>query len=218
MCFSAAASFSVAAATAAAGVFALRGAAGRRDVLLAAVPLLFAAQQAIEGVLWLRLTDGGRHDATDAALAAVFLFVAKVVWPVYPALALLPIETDPLRRLVLTALGTLGVALSVHLLLVLDSAPVTVTIAGHSIVYAASTPVLSWQTIPYLACTCLPLLVSSHRFVRLFGAVVLAGFAVSAAAYAWAYISVWCFFAAVDSVLLVAHFRHVAARARATLA
>lgn len=61
--------------------------------------------------------------------------------------------------------------------------------------------------IPYLLCTCIPLLLSSHRLVQAFGAVMLAGYLVSGYLYFESFISVWCFFAAANSTLLYFYFK-----------
>jgi hypothetical protein len=60
--------------------------------------------------------------------------------------------------------------------------------------------------VAYLAATGLPLLLSSHRTVIIFGAIVLAGLVVAYAFYWEALVSVWCFFAAVASVVILCHF------------
>lgn len=54
MCFSATASFSVAAITAMIGIAAVKHVKRPRDLMVAGVPVLFAAQQAVEGFLWLQ--------------------------------------------------------------------------------------------------------------------------------------------------------------------
>ena len=55
MCFSAPASFVAAAVTGAVGVAAMMRVHRREELPLAAMPLFFAVQQAIEGFLWLSL-------------------------------------------------------------------------------------------------------------------------------------------------------------------
>jgi uncharacterized protein DUF6629 len=69
---------------------------------------------------------------------------------------------------------------------------------------------LSWESFLYLLCTCVPPLLSSSRAVRNFGAIVVAGFLVSAYAYFATFISVWCFFAAAGSSLLYFYFKRTA--------
>jgi hypothetical protein len=104
MCFSATASFSAASITAVIGIATLRQVKHPRELLLAAMPLLFAAQQAVEGALWLQLPAGAGRDAV-AALSSCFLVFAKVLWPAYVAPAVLLIEPDLRRRRVLYALA-----------------------------------------------------------------------------------------------------------------
>lgn len=209
MCFSATASFSVAAATAAIGVAAIRQVTHRTELPLAIVPLLFAAQQAVEGVLWLQLSgegDGGRV----ALLSFAFLIFAEILWPAFAALAVLLIEPDRRRRYALGVIAVIGAALSIYLLLGLFIDPPTVAIRGHSIAYTGDAFSLSWRQIPYLLCTCGALLLSSHRTVQLLGVLVLTGFLVSAYFYLATFVSVWCFFAAADSSVLYFHFRRTA--------
>lgn len=208
MCFSATASFSAAAATAVIAVATLRHVKQPRDLPLATVPLLFALQQAVEGMLWLQLSDEtGGGDVRP--LSFVFLIFAEVLWPTYTAVAVLLVEPDRRRQRALYAVALIGGILSVNLLMnLLGNSPVA-AIRGHSIAYTSDVNALSWQEVPYLLCTCLPLLLSSHRIIRIFGAVVLSGFLVSAYVYFATFVSVWCFFAAGDSTLLYFYFKQV---------
>lgn len=210
MCFSATASFSVAAATAAIGIAAVTQATRPRELPVAIVPLLFAAQQTVEGVLWLQLTGAG-DTGTVVALATTFLVYAEVLWPAYAALAVLLIEPDRRRRRVLQGLAVIGCVLAIYLLVSLLGNPPDAAIRGHSISYTSDVHPLSWQMVPYLLCTCGAVLISSHRLIQVFGAVVAVGFLVSAYVYMASFISVWCFFAAADSTLLYFYFRRRAA-------
>lgn len=58
----------------------------------------------------------------------------------------------------------------------------------------------------YLVATGLPLILSSQRAVAALGAIIIAGSAVAYALYWEAFASVWCFFAAAASVVIVCHF------------
>lgn len=209
MCFSATASFSVAATTAMIGIAAFKHVKRPGDLMVAAVPLLFAAQQAVEGFLWLQLPDGN-VPSIAAGLTFTFLIFAEVLWPTYPALAVLSIEPDNRRRVVLSGIAVSGCLLSVYLLGALVNDPPVAVIRGHSIAYPSDVSPLSWQQVPYLLCTCGPSLLSSQKSIRAFGLIVLSGFLVSAYAYYWAFISVWCFFAAAGSSVLYFHFKREA--------
>ncbi len=76
MCFSAAASFSAAAVCGGIGAAALRR-AGKRDLMLAAIPIIFAAHQALEGAVWLTEGDGWGRCAGYS-----FASIAFCIWPV----------------------------------------------------------------------------------------------------------------------------------------
>lgn len=59
----------------------------------------------------------------------------------------------------------------------------------------------------YLAATCVSCFFSSHRFVKLFGVLALLSYIAAYLAYVMAVTSVWCFFAAILSVLIYLHLR-----------
>ena len=82
MCFSATASFVTAGVIAVIGVVSLSRARDPRTLPLATIPVVFAVQQGIEGLLWLNLPfapDG----SISTALTFLYLFTAQVFWPVY---------------------------------------------------------------------------------------------------------------------------------------
>ncbi len=212
MCFSANASFVAAAVTATIGIATLRQARHARELPLAAVPLLFGSQQAVEGFLWLRLTGESGQGVAELSLA--FLIFAKALWPAYVPFAAVLVEPEPRRIGAMRLLLALGCALLVYALIGLVNYPPSVAICGRSIDYGGNESGLSWPAVVYLLCTCAPLLLSSHSVIRIFGATVLTGFAVSAYAYFATYISVWCFFAAANSALLYFHFSRSAMQAK----
>lgn len=172
--------------------------------------LAFARSQRL---LWLQLSGDG-DSRTVAALSFTYLLFANILWPAYTAVAVLLIEPDPRRRRIFGAIAIIGAALSIYLLAGLIGDPVGASIRYHSIGYSDEPNPLSWEQIPYLVCVCVPLLLSSHRIIQVFGAVVFAGFLVSAYAYSVTFVSVWCFFAAANSTLIYFYFRHAAAGLR----
>ena len=58
----------------------------------------------------------------------------------------------------------------------------------------------------YLTSTALSPILSTHRMVRTFGILALLSFGAAYAFYATWFISVWCFFAALLSVVVYLHF------------
>jgi len=205
MCFSAAASFAAAGVTGLLGAGTLARKRLRSETALAGIPLLFAMQQALEGVIWLVLptASGG---AGAAALGFMYLFVAQCVWPVWAPLAVLLIEPDPRRRRLIMACLVLGVALSAYLMWGLVSqAPQPHLMEGH-ITYGSGPgdPVL--EGLVYLGVTCLPFLFSSRPVLWVMGTIIFVGAATAHIFYLHAFQSVWCFFAALGSIVLLGHF------------
>lgn len=59
----------------------------------------------------------------------------------------------------------------------------------------------------YLAATCVCSFFSSHKIINIFGALALLLFIVAYWFYTVAFFSVWCFFAAILSVVIYLHFK-----------
>jgi hypothetical protein len=215
MCFSAPASFIAGAVAGTAGIAAIARVKTRSELPLAAMPLFFAAQQVIEGLLWLSLPVAPNQSATSA-LTEAFLLFALVFWPVYAPLAALSMETDRQRRQWIAACLVAGIAAALYFLWSLDEAPRTATIVGAHIVYSADPTLPAAVRVLYPVATCLSLMLSSHRSVSLLGVVVFVGSAIAYWVYWHAFTSVWCFFAAAASALILFHFE--AARRREALA
>lgn len=205
MCFSATASFATSLLTGAIGLATLSRARTRNERMLAAMPLIFSAQQAIEGCLWLNLGHDG-PEALSTGLAILFVFFAQVLWPVYAPVAVLMVEADPLRRRALALSIVAGLAISLFLLWGMIAAwPTARLIDGH-IVYSTAFAHPLAMILVYLMATGIAMLLSSHRTVFWLGLVVTAGSAVSSIFYYEAFVSVWCFFAAAASGVILLHF------------
>lgn len=211
MCFSATASFASAALMGAVGLYTISRVSDRHEWPLASMPLFFAAQQSIEGGLWLALPSGG-SEATF--LSNAFLVFALVFWPVYAPFATCSIEPDSLRRRMIAACLVVGAGVAVYFLWALATTDHRALLAdGHIRYDIGDTPVSVGGA--YLVATTMGLLLASRRAVAALGLVVLAGAIVSYIVYADTFISVWCFFAAVASVLIASHFRLTAVVRRA---
>jgi hypothetical protein len=205
MCFSAAASFATSAATLAVGIASLLRVKRGREVALAIVPLAFGAQQAAEGFLWLSL-GGSQLPVSTALVTNVFAVFALVLWPVLSPIATVLVEPNRRRRLAIMALLAIGSAVAVYGLRGISAAPYTACAVGHSLSYDNGHPYLNFAMAAYIASTCLPPLLSSHRTVLTFGLLVAAGLIVSTFMYFAALFSVWCFFAAAGSVAILRFF------------
>lgn len=210
MCFSATASFVAAGLTAAVGMYTVSRAEGVRELPLASMPLLFAAQQFFEGGLWLTLPIAP-EGAISSWLSHAFLVFALILWPVVAPIAALSVESDVLRRRVIGLCLVIGSSVAAYFLWTMLTHPHQALIAGGHIRYdVGDTPVSVGGA--YMVATTLGLLVSSRRAIALLGVIVLTGSIVSYGLYIETFVSVWCFFAAVASVVIAGHFRLTAAR------
>jgi hypothetical protein len=205
MCFSASASFMTAGVTAVIGTVCLGRVQRAREIPLAATPILFALQQAMEGLLWLELPTAP-HGSSSASLALGFLFFADVLWPVYAPMAVLLVEPDERRRRFMALCLLAGLYASGYLLWSLATGPRGALILDGHIVYEVSYKRSALVALAYLAATGLPLVLSSQRMVVILGLIILIGSAVAFAFYWEAFVSVWCFFAAGASAVILSHF------------
>ncbi|HEV7704168.1 MAG TPA: DUF6629 family protein [Gemmatimonadaceae bacterium] len=206
MCFSAAASFSLS------GVLGVTGAASlaRSDMpetrLFAAIPLLFGLQQFAEGVVW--ATMGALPDLAVHETAVVsFLALALVIWPMWAPFSLWLIEPRGVRRRVLMSFFCFGVIIAiVALRLLLQWEPIAV-VAGRSIDYKHATmgfAIPEWALLlAYSIPTVGSFFVSSRTMVRTIGVTLFVSLILAFLIKREALTSVWCFFAAVLSGMIL---------------
>jgi hypothetical protein len=207
MCFSATASFTVATALAGVGLLSTDRAGLRSRRLFAAIPLLFAAQQATEGMVWLTLPEQSSGALHHLAVMA-FLAIALVVWPVVVPLSLRSLEVRASRqRLLNGALAFGAVASAVALAMLLTLQP-TASISGHHIkydFYRASSAVEAWLLlVGYAVPTVTPFFLSSRRGMATIGLTLSVALVVTVIVERETLTSVWCFFAAILSVQILA--------------
>jgi hypothetical protein len=205
MCFSATASFTAGTLLSAVGVATLRKAETRAERPFAMIPLLFGIQQLIEGVVWLTFS----HDAPLLKQAMTYLYsgFSHVLWPIYVPFAMAVLEAVPWRRKAIFAFEAAGIPVGLFLLYILVTRPLVAEVVGSHIVYVSphfyQIPVMA----AYLAATCVSCFFSSHGFVRLFGVLALLSFVAAYLVHVTALISIWCFFAAILSLLIYLHLR-----------
>ena len=204
MCFSATASFSAAALLLGIGALTLKSASRPRELPFAAIPLLFAVQQLVEGVIW--LTFSREVPLLNSVMTHVYSFFSHVLWPIYVPLAVLLLEPTGWRRRTLVAFAAVGVAVGAYLLYVLLAFPVVSRPISQHIEYVSPHFLAAVTMALYLVSTALSPLLSTHRMVQVFGVLALLSFGAAYAFYASWFISVWCFFAALLSAVIYLHF------------
>ncbi len=201
MCFSATASFVASAALIATGSVTLKK-AKKRDRALAALPILFGIQQFIDGIAWISIGT----PLLNGLAAYGFALFAYALWPVYIPFAVLRTEKDAEHRRVMRILLGVGALVSIFALTNMLSGPVSAHIEQSCIQYDLPLAYPLSVLWLYLLATCGSLIISSQRFIRLFGILVLVSSAIAGWVYTEIFASVWCFFAAVLSGLLYLHF------------
>ena len=204
MCFSATASFTAAGLLGVTGIATLAAAKRRAEIPLASVPLLFAAQQAAEGALWLTVPAGREH---SVGLANTFLLFALVLWPLYVPIAHALVERDAARRLAMLVLWPAGIGVAIYSAGSMLAHPYRAWPVGHSLTYVNNHPYSPTMAALYFLCTSLPPLVASNRAINLFGVILAAGLGVALIAFYESFVSVWCFFAGLASLILLRFFR-----------
>jgi hypothetical protein len=218
MCFSPEASFGMAAALVPSGIYCLSTAARKNLRLLpvAVVPLFFGIQQGFEGLVWRGLLHEDPDLTRWASLA--FLFPALAVWPFWIPFMMWIKEGNPVRRHLLAALTVVSSAWFWLLYVPILMNPrelLTTQILDHSIDYQyPDVPVFkslgaSLMDLIYGLTVTVPLLLSSDRRGHVPSLVIGASAIVSLLLYRYAFVSVWCFFAAVLAFYLVWVFRNL---------
>lgn len=198
MCFSATASFSASALLGVTGLACLQVAEKKQDKLLASLPLLFAIQQFIEGLLWLYHANG----MVTYLFAYAFLFFAFLVWPIYVPLVAYLHETDQVRKKILKYVTWAGVAGSMILAAILVHRHLEVTVVQNSLCYIVDFPYQNFGIVIYIAITVGALMISTNQVLRMFGLAAFLSASIAWQFYRHAFTSVWCFFCALLSMTL----------------
>ena len=220
MCFSAAGSFALSGVLGGLGAASLARNSSKPHRMFAAIPLIFAVQQAAEGVVWLTIVDGERT-AVHRLAVSIFLVVAFVLWPMWLPLTLRRIETSPTRLRTLSVLCWAGGLVAAYASFVLFRFRPVAQVVGHSIRYdyatSGDTPRHMLYLVAYVVPTLVPFFVSTASLARTIGLTLVMSLVASAVVQRDALASVWCFFAALLSCLiLVAVAREQPSRARAS--
>lgn len=203
MCFSAQASFGASIVLGVMGIYALKK-AGPAHRFLAMIPLFFSIQQACEGIVWLTYNNPTHALLTKLAVYG-FCFFAFFFWPIWIPITTIKMEADPRRQAVLKAILIIGSLVSSVLIFSMIQNGVQTTVSCHHIRYDIFLPTFLSSTgvIFYCIATIVPLFISSKRWLSFFGVLTLGSVALSAFFYETFFVSVWCFFAALLSSVII---------------
>ena len=205
MCFSATANFVGSGVLAAVGVVTLTKVKHRRELLFASLPTLFAIHQFIEGFVWLGL-DGYVSQTTMHNMGAAFMLYAQGLLPLLIPLAVLLFEPTAKTRNRMWPFLLLGTGTSLYMLWALIAYPVQISVRGNSIVYINDATNNTTLAILYVIATCGSLFFSRVKDMVVFGAANLTILLVVMAVKRYAFTSLWCAYAAIASIIILAYF------------
>ncbi len=205
MCFSAAANFVGSTVLCAVGVVTLTKVKHRRELLFATLPILFAVHQFIEGFVWLGL-DGILSPVVAHNMGAAFMLYAQGLLPFLMPLSVLLFEPDGKSRRRMLPFVVLGGGTTLYILWALTAYPLQVYIRGNSIVYINQATNNNAVALLYVIATCGSLFFSKVRAMIIFGGANLVILLVVLAFKSYAFTSLWCAYAAIASVIILAYF------------
>jgi len=205
MCFSATANFGGSGVLGTIGVVTLTKVKHRRELLFASLPALFAIHQFIEGFVWLGL-DGILSPSVAHVMGAAFMLYAQGILPFLLPLSVWWFEPTAKSRRRMLPFLVIGGATTLYILWALTAYSFQVYIEENSLVYANPATNHTVVALLYVIATCGSLFFSKIRDMVIFGAANLTILLVVMAVKRYAFTSLWCAYAAVASVIILAYF------------
>lgn len=178
----------------------------RRELLLAAMPCLFALHQLTEGFVWLGL-DHKLPPIVAHVAGAAYVLYAQSLLPFLLPLSVLLIEPTLQRRRRMLGFLVLGRVLAIYILWGLIAYPLQVSVRDHSIVYLNAITTTAAVAMLYVIATCGALFFSGFRTLVLLGWVNLSGLIVVMLVRRYGFTSLRCAYAAAVSVIIYFFFR-----------
>ncbi len=205
MCFSAAANFVGSGVLTTVGVATLTKVKHRRELLFAALPTLFAIHQFIEGFVWLGL-DGRLSPQVTHDMGAAFMLYAQGILPFLLPLSVFLFEPNVRSRRRMQPFLAIGGLTTLYILWALTAYPLQIFVKGNSIVYINQATNNTTVAVFYVIATCGSLLFSKINDMVIFGLANLAILLAVMAYKRYAFTSLWCAYAAVASIIILAYF------------
>lgn len=209
MCFSATASFVSAATLVSIGAYCITRSRilPKQYLALALLPFLFGVQQFTEGLLWQYLDLEISENFRTTALG--YMFFSHFLWLFWIPFISYLFEVNVRRKNIFLGLMAVGgfYGASIYIPLLLNTEWLVVEQISNSINYRA---ILIYDDfVPrsmvralYALIIMMPLLLSSDIRLRRIGYMVAISVLLAAVFYGYAFISVWCFFAAILSIYM----------------
>src|SRR5579872_2221743 len=201
MCFSPTASFVTSGALALVGTLCVRSAKKKSLLPFASIPLIFAMQQAAEGVVWVT------YPWPVSYFFAVLFICFALSWPLWIPYSLWSLETKKFQKQLFWYDMLAGGIFALGAFAMVARYGIEVAIVNHSIAYGSTQ---AYEDLPqyggwflwlwYRLTVVVPSFISSVKEIRVLGLLLIISDAVAYFFWHQTFTSVWCFFAAGISV------------------
>ena len=204
MCFSATASFGSAAVLLIIGGFCIKNSETGPQRLLSSIPLMLSVQQFLEGILWISFLNPEYSEWCKSATYG-FLIFAQIVWPFFIPFSIMLMEKEQKRRKILLFLTIIGsvqaLFLGYGMLMYAFSSEILHSHIRYNLDFP---PANRWfGGVLYIIATGVSPFISSIRRLRFVGIIVLCSYLFTRVLYGQNVISVWCYFAALISFVIL---------------
>jgi hypothetical protein len=208
VCYSAPASLTASGVLAVSGIATLRIKKKKSEIPLSLFPLIFSVHQLTEGLLWLN-HRGVVPDAYKQGLIYAFVLIAFVFWPIYVPFSAYLTETGRMRRKIIILCQLVGIYIGITFLVSIIRSTPDATFLENSIAYGVHGPPKSLA--PYMIAVTIPFLVATDKRLLILGVALLV--ACGTAVYtscSCTFPSMWCFYAAILSLIIYLRLRYQA--------
>lgn len=204
MCFSATASFGSAAVLLIIGGVCIKNSETGPQRLLSSIPLMLSVQQFLEGILWISFLNP-EYSVWGKSATYGFLIFAQIVWPFFIPFSIMLMEKEQKRRKILLFLTIIGSVQALILGYGMLMYAVSSEILHSHIRYNLDFPPANrwFGGVLYIIATGVSPFISSIRRLRFVGIIVLCSYLFTRVLYGQNVISVWCYFAALISFVIL---------------
>jgi hypothetical protein len=136
-----------------------------------------------------------------------FVFFSHIFWPVFVPIAIYLVEPKQSRRRLIMICASIGAIVSLYAIFLVAIFPLTSTIVHESIRYSISNLTSPFFAVFYVIATCGSCLLSSQQLIKILGMAILVSLMITYHFYTVTLASVWCFFAAILSLLIYLFFQ-----------
>lgn len=171
-------------------------------LLFACTPIVFSFHQIAEGFLWLALKNPDFTSWYKPALYG-YSFISQPIWPIWVPLTMWLMETDQRRKKILSYFLLLGITASLYMFYCLITYNISAVAENGHIRYYRDFPHLTiMRPVNFVTIAVTPFF-STLRYTKLLAVAMMGSLIITYFFFTNYLISVWCFFAAILSLLII---------------